>query len=295
MRVDVNPCDDDGERIAPAVFVPDLTREREKVEQMKTELLSRVGHELRTPLTGIMGYADILVRGEVAAEHARSWHEEILRAARHLLRIVEMLEFLASSAGGRVHLRLEPTDIQALVQGITSTWSDRLPPEMTIVHDANPRTPPVLADRRWLGLAIEELIDNAVKFSPDGGGVVVYTAPAGSDGNSQPTNVQISVVDSGMGVTGSENTALFGAFVQGDESDTRRFGGLGLGLAVAQRVVEGHGGTVECQPALGRGTAFTIRLPIPVDLPIEARSGALALTTSCDPPGAGSALEVIGA
>lgn len=263
-----------GNELAGQVLVlRDLRRERE-VEQMKTEFLSRVGHELRTPLTGIMGYADILLRRKVPAERAQLWHEEILVAAKRLLRIVEMLEFFASSGAGRVLLRPEPLDVRQLIDGVVATWTGRLAAPNSIGRRVARRIPDVLGDRRWLALAIDELIDNAVKFSP-GGAQVMVTAigvtrgggdaarPNGSAANEGAVSaVEISVSDRGKGMTPEEQATAFGEFVQGDSSDTRRFGGLGLGLSLVQRVVEGHGGTVRCSSTSGRGSTFTIVLPV---------------------------------
>lgn len=231
----------------------DMRREHE-VEQMKTEFLSRVGHELRTPLTGIMGYADILLRREVPAERARSWHEEILHSARRLLRIVEMLEFFASEGAGRLVLRPEPLDARALVNGIASSWAERLPANLKLGRRMSRSETMVSADRRWLSLAVDELIDNAVKFSPEGGRIGVRVTD-------HSEWVEISVSDQGMGMTAQQYEVIFGDFVQADNSDTRRFGGLGLGLAVVRRVVEGHGGTIRGRSAPGRGTTFIIELP----------------------------------
>ena len=267
-RVDVPVAVSSGALMGPAgeaagrvVVMRDLRRERE-VEQMKTEFLSRIGHELRTPLTGIMGYADILLRRDVTADRAKQFNDEILQAGRRLLRIVEMLEFFASSGAGRVLLRPEPVDTRALINGLTAAWTERLPDNVTLGRRVAKDTPDVYADRRWISLAIEELIDNAIKFSPDGGRVVVGAAPAGEHNGNPPDSVEISITDRGIGMSDDEAAHIFTDFVQGDASDTRRFGGLGLGLAVVQRVVEGHGGQVHCRSATGRGSTFTIVLPV---------------------------------
>jgi PAS domain S-box-containing protein len=240
----------------------DLRRERE-VEQMKTEFLSRIGHELRTPLTSIMGYADILRRRAVDPARATIWHEEILEAAKRLLRVVEMLEFFASSGAGRVLLRPERLHVRSLVDGVAQTWADRLPESHTLVHRVARHTADIQGDRRWLALAIDELIDNAVKFSPEGGRVAVTALSVAADGNrdGREPHVEISVIDRGKGMTREEQATAFSEFVQGDSSDTRRFGGLGLGLSLVQRVVEGHGGTVRCSSSPGEGSTFTIVLP----------------------------------
>lgn len=275
-----------GELIGAVLVLRDLRGEQE-LERMKTEFLSRVGHELRSPLTGIMGYADILLRREVEPDRARGWHEEILSGAKRLLRIVEMLEFFASAGAGQARLRPEPLDVRSLVSGVAARWSARLGDDHPVVRRVNSDTPPIFADRRWLVLAIDELVDNAAKFSPSGGRIAIWAAPAGGaldgvlddlgdpdpnavgprgngsgrDGIGGPPLVEIAVIDRGEGMTPEQRAVAFGDFVQVDTSDTRRFGGLGLGLALVKRVVEGHGGQVTCRSEPGRGSVFTVCLP----------------------------------
>jgi len=272
------------ELVGQVLVLRDLRRERE-VERMKTEFLSRVGHELRTPLTLIMGYADLLMRKSVPTERAQLWHEQILISAKRLLRVVEMLEFFASSGAGRVLLRPEPLDVRELVDAVVTPWSDRLAPPSTITRRVGRRVPEVNGDKRWLSLAIDELIDNAVKFSPGGAQVTVTALVVPGRPSHEPSRVipsgegagsisvlEISVMDRGKGMTPEEQATAFGEFVQGDSSDTREFGGLGLGLSLVQRVVEGHGGTVKCTSTAGRGSTFTIILPLPPDFEPESDS-----------------------
>ncbi len=269
------------ELVGQVLVLRDLRRERE-VERMKTEFLSRVGHELRTPLTGIMGYADFLMRRSVPVERAQVCYEEILVSAKRLLRVVEMLEFFASSGAGRVLLRPEPLDVHQLVESVVVPWSERLAAPSTIASQIAHDIPQINGDRRWLALAIDELIDNAVKFSLGGAQVTVtagvalgrppqepprFLGPGASapsaNGPGSVRVLEISVMDRGKGMTPEEQATAFGEFVQGDSSDTRQFGGLGLGLSLVQRVVEGHGGTVRCTSLSGRGSTFTIALPLP--------------------------------
>ena len=258
------------QEVTGRVFVlRDLRRERE-VERMKTEFLSRVGHELRTPLAGIVGFAHLLATRVVPAKQARGWHEEILTQSHRLERIVEMLEFFASSGAGRVPLRLDPLDLREVVHDVAARWGERLDGTHPLARRVARGTPSVLGDRPWLGRALDELVDNAVKFSPEGGRVTLTVAPApGGD------EVEISVTDQGKGMTELERAQAFGEFVQGDMSDTRSFGGLGLGLSLVQRVAEGHGGRVLCSSEAGKGSKLSIVLPVPpigdVD---EARSSA---------------------
>jgi signal transduction histidine kinase/HAMP domain-containing protein len=242
---------------AGAVFVlRDLRREHE-VERMKTEFLSRVGHELRTPLTGIMGFSDLMARKSVPPNQARVWHGEILEQSKRLLRVVERLEFFASAGAGRLRLRPDWVDIRVLIDDVVSVWETRLQDPWLISRRVERDLEPVVADRRWVRLAIDELVDNAVKFSPDGGEVVVMARTVRGG-----RVLEISVSDHGKGMSEQEATVAFGEFVQGDSSDTRRFGGLGLGLSLVQRVVEGHGGSVAWESHPGRGSKFSLLLPI---------------------------------
>jgi PAS domain S-box-containing protein len=240
--------------LAGAVFVlRDLRPERE-VERMKTEFLSRIGHELRTPLTGIMGYADLLTRKKVPVERARQWHEEILKQSKALFRIVQMLEFFASSGAGRVMLRPEVIDVRGLVDEVVQRWAGRVDGDHSVARRVSRGVPKLTADRRWLTLSLDELIDNAVKFSPDGGKITV-TASLSDKG------VELAVIDRGKGMSPEEQQLAFADFVQGDTSDTRRFGGLGLGLSLVQRVAEAHGGSVSVLSEQGKGSRFSMFLP----------------------------------
>jgi PAS domain S-box-containing protein len=243
-----------GETVGRVLVLRDLRREQE-LERMKSEFLSRVGHELRTPLTGILGYADILVRRDVPKEQAHTWHGEILQAAKRQLRIVQLLEFFASSSGGRLQIRPEPTAVRSLVDAAVASWAGRLPDGVRLTARVEGDPPDVLGDARWLSLALDELIDNAVKFSPQGGRVVVRAV-------ADAAGVSISVSDRGRGMDREEQERAFGDFEQGDASDTRQFGGLGLGLSAVARVAAGHGGRVECRSAPDRGTTMTVWLPI---------------------------------
>lgn len=228
---------------------------------MKSEFLSRVGHELRTPLTGIMGFSDLLSRADVSPERARSWQKEILGQSKRLLRTVEMLEFFASSGAGRVSLRREALDPGRLVDEVAESWSTRINGSRRVLRRVARGLPPLVADRRWLSLALDELVDNAVKFSPEGGQVIVR-ADSGADGRF----VELSVIDQGKGMTNAEAAQAFNDFVQGDSSDTRLYGGLGLGLSLVQRVAEGHGGRVTCESTPGVGSRFSILLPVFVEV-----------------------------
>jgi PAS domain S-box-containing protein len=235
------------------MVLADLTRERE-VEQMKTQFLARVGHELRHPLVPLMGYAEILNRKQVSPDQAHEMHEVMVAESKKLLRIVELLEFFAASGARRVMLRSDPVDPRALIDDVLRRWEKRVGPDV-IRSRIRKGTPVVMADRRRLSASLDELIDNAVKFSPNGGRISVSAEPAEDGG------VEISVIDHGIGMTDTELEKAFAEFVQGDPSDTRAFGGLGLGLAFVRRVVEAHGGALAARSQLGKGTKVSMFVP----------------------------------
>ncbi len=243
--------------LAGGVYVfRDLRRERE-VERMKTEFLSRVGHELRTPLAPIVGYSTILATRDAEPERVREVARNIHASAERLARIVQMLEFFASSQAGRNVLRPEEVDLRELVAGLVQRWAGRAS-QHEITRRVSRKVGPLQADPKWIDISLDELVDNAVKFSPQGGPVRVTVQPA----ENGEVGVQISVTDRGKGMTGDEIERAFTEFAQGDESDTRHFGGLGLGLALVREVVERHGGRVEASSqGLGQGSKFSIFLP----------------------------------
>ncbi|HEX9530898.1 MAG TPA: ATP-binding protein [Acidimicrobiales bacterium] len=242
----------DAETVGSVILVRDVRRERE-VERMKTEFLSRIGHELRTPLAGVMGYANLIAHRSLPAEQMKGFSEDILSQARRLQRVIEMLEFFASSGAGRVMLRPEAMDVRALLRDAAATRSANGARVAVSVARGTPR---ILADSRWLATAVDELLDNAIKFS-QGPALVTVRAEKAEEGRA----VDVSVADQGKGMTPDELARAFGEFAQGDTSDTREFGGLGLGLPLVQRVAEGQGGAVTCSSEPGKGTRVTIRLP----------------------------------
>ncbi|HEX4979188.1 MAG TPA: ATP-binding protein [Acidimicrobiales bacterium] len=247
----------EGEDAGRVLVFRDLRAEQE-VERMKREFLSRVGHELRTPLTPLLGYARLLAGRDVAPERARDVAQVMVSSGERLQRIVEMLEFFASLQAGRTVLHPEPVDVRDLLAEVVDARKAEASGEHVLTRRVRSETPPVLGDRYWLARSLEELLDNAIKFSPGGGRISVTAALLDE-------HVEISVRDSGIGMSAEQVDRAFTEWSQGDESDTRTFGGLGLGLPLVQRVAERHGGRVECESTPGKGTRFSLLLPVAPD------------------------------
>ncbi len=251
-----------------AVYVMrDMRRELE-IERAKTEFLSNISHELRTPLTPIKGYAEMLRRDQqmsssrqLPPEKRRAFLDGILESSERLERTVDILVNFAAMEAGRLVLRTEPVDMANLVHEVCERWRSRS--DRHRVEELVNGRPRVLADRRLLERSIDELFDNAVKFSPEGGVVTVRAELIGAgDGRA----VEIAVSDEGIGIAPTDFDRIFTDFSQIDGSATRRYGGLGLGLPFVQRVVAAHGGSLDATSEPGRGSTFVMRLPITAGL-----------------------------
>jgi signal transduction histidine kinase len=245
-----------GEVAGTVVVLRDVRRERE-LDRMKTEFLSNISHEMKTPLTPIKGYAQMLATRDVPAAKARAFAGEIVVGARQLERVITQLVNFATMAAGRLEPHPETVRARTVLDDAIARWSD----DGHLVQRRVARgTPDLLVDRRLLDLSLDELLDNATKYSPDGGKVTVVAEPAPRVNGSAPA-VLLSVTDRGVGIPDDRLEDIFGDFAQGDGSSTRSFGGLGLGLPLVRHVALAHGGELTCASAPGRGSTFTLRLP----------------------------------
>lgn len=250
---------DDGTVAGGVAVVRDMTRERE-VERMKSEFLSNISHELRTPLTPIKGYAEILSRKEVPPEKTKQFVKGILDSTSRLERIVELLVDFSAMEAGRLSPRSTPIDLGALVAKLAEDWEKKTP-RHEVVAEVSPKLPQVVGDERLIRRSIEEVLDNAVKFSPQGGTIRLEAKTATSATNGRRRQVQVCVSDEGIGITPEDLPKVFSDFHQLDGSETRAYGGLGLGLAFVQRIVEAHSGSITVESEPDHGTTFTISIP----------------------------------
>jgi PAS domain S-box-containing protein len=236
----------------------DTTRERE-VERMKTEFLSNVSHELRTPLTPIRGYAEILVSkpgldGTQVSTFATTIRDEALK----MNRVVDLLVDVAALEAGRVSVAPRTISARELLEARLEAWLTRAPER---AKDLKKRVagglPALHVDPTWVGKALDELLDNAVKYTPAGTAITLVAALA-PDG----THVRVSVKDNGPGIPDQEQAGLFASFEQVDGSATRKVGGLGLGLSFVRRLAEDAGFPLTFSSKLGKGSEFSLDLPV---------------------------------
>ena len=226
---------------------------------MKSEFLANISHELRTPLTPIKGYAEILERKDVPIEKAKVFASGILDATGRLERIVQLLVDFSALEAGRLAPRAKPVDVRELIKGLAAELEKRSSRHQVVV-DVKARLPKVLGDERLLKRSLEEILDNAVKFSPDGG-TIKLEARGSSNGDGSGRAVAITVSDEGIGIPPEDIARIFSDFQQLDGSETRPYGGLGLGLAFVQRIIEAHAGRVDVQSEPDVGTRLTIIIP----------------------------------
>jgi PAS domain S-box-containing protein len=251
-----------GPPVGGVYVLRDMRRERE-AERAKSELLSNISHELRTPLVPIKGYAELLMRRKMPAAKARQSLAEIVEAADRLELVVQRLLDVAAQDATPVSMRHEAVAVRPLLESVVNRWKSRVDDRHPITRRTQRDLPDLMGDRRLLERCLDELVDNAVKFSPAGGTVAVTATmtAAGANGQASPA-VQIAVRDHGIGIPPDRLDRIFEDFSQGDSSPTRQFGGLGLGLALVRRIVHAHQGELVCETSPGEGSTFSIVLPV---------------------------------
>lgn len=238
------------------IVLSDRTSERE-IERLKTEFLANISHELRTPLTPIRGYAEMLSRRpDLPKPQMQTFVSEILAGTARMSRAVELLVDVASLDAGRVAPASDRVVVKSLFDERLEVWRKRYPERSRdLRRRVTANVPAVEVDRSWLSKALDELVDNAVKYTPAGKAITVTAAPAGRG------RVRLAVRDAGPGIETERLGELLGDFSQADASETRKVGGMGLGLGFVTRVARALGTSLEVASEPGRGAEFALDLP----------------------------------
>jgi signal transduction histidine kinase len=222
-------------------------------------------HELRTPLNAILGFSDLLhsrAAGDLTPKQER-YVKNIQQGGRRLLSLVDdILEYAVVQS--RDALDRESVAVKPLLDELAATYQAAAELRGITLSVQADLLSTITGDRLRLGRALRQLLDNAVKFTGDGGHVMVTAMQAGNA-------IVITVRDTGVGIALDDQQRIFEPFVQVDGSDSRPHDGSGLGLAIAHRIVALHGGTITVQSARERGSTFTVRLPVSGQATARAR------------------------
>jgi protein-histidine pros-kinase len=247
-------------------------RKAVEANRMKSEFLANMSHELRTPLNAIIGFAELLHDGRIGFDAAtrREYLGDILSSSRHLLQLINDILDLSKVEAGKLEFRPEPIDVRLLVQQICDGLRTLAESKQIAVSVEVEELPtPVVSDAARLRQILYNYLSNALKFTPDGGRVVVRAREGA------PRTFVLEVEDSGIGIRTEDLGRLFVEFQQIDSSIGKKYAGTGLGLALVKRLVEASGGSVGVRSAHGRGSTFFAVLPLRLDQALEdARTAA---------------------
>ena len=263
-----------------------------ELDRLKSNFLATVSHELRTPLTSIIGYSEMLTEGIAGdlQDEQKEFVNTIHEKGEQLLQLIMSLLDLSKLESGTMSMRKKPTQVASVLNEVLTTVTPNARKKgITVKLEAEPKLAELRADPERLRQVFINLVDNAMKFTPQGGTVTlrarnVVSGGAGSAGDDDeddafalfaPTQskVEVRVMDTGIGIPPKERQKVFDAFYQVDSSSTREYGGTGLGLSIVKRIVEAHGGGIAIEENQPSGAVFVVTFPP---------------TTGSGPPPAGS-------
>jgi len=244
-----------------------LGRLREN-DRRKDEFLAMLAHELRNPLAAISNAVGVARRSGRSEERAQQAHEVIDRQTRHLSRLIDDLLDASRIARDKLELQKEPLDLADAVSAAVDSIRPQIESRGSrLTLDLPKERIRLSADRVRLAQVVMNLLDNAAKFTPSAGEIGVQVRREGDQ-------AVVRVTDSGIGISPDALSQIFEMFYQADQSLERTTGGLGLGLTLARRLVQMHGGSLEARSAgAGRGSEFVLRLPVLADAALPATAG----------------------
>ncbi|RMH70792.1 MAG: hybrid sensor histidine kinase/response regulator [Gemmatimonadetes bacterium] len=242
-------------------YAEELKRSNEELKQldaMKTDFLANISHELKTPLTAILGYSEIFMMGDEnnISPQFKEFASMINDSGKQLLTLITDILSFSEIERGVMELNLQPVHIHEIIEPAVDEIQDKADQKQIHLHfERHDEYPAVNADPAKSKLALLKLLDNAVKFTPEGGSVTIRTE---IKGNFLWTHVR----DTGIGIPADQFDVIFQRMRQGDGSSTREYGGLGVGLSMAKELIELHNGSITVESEVGRGSCFSFSLPL---------------------------------
>jgi signal transduction histidine kinase len=255
IRITLNRSDSTSGDAESAVLIEDISPLHE-VERARDNFLYHVTHELRTPLTNIQAYAETLTKPEFDDEATRrECYNVIISETRRLSRLVEDILSVSQLEVGAARVEMADVDLARLMRELVQDnlgGADEKQIELTL--QLPPKPPRIRGDKQRLSLLINNLVGNAVKYTPRGGRVNVTV-------ESGPTCVRIAVTDTGIGIAPADQVRVFEKFFRAGSGDVQSVSGTGLGLAIAREVARVHGGDITLESEVGKGSTFSVELP----------------------------------
>ncbi len=260
FAVSAVPMRDDEGRPGVVAILRDVSRLRQ-LEDVRREFVANVSHELRTPLSIFHGYVENLLDDPKMPMASQREVFEILR--KHSLRLNALLEDLLTLArleSRNDELELAPVQLDKFLRDIVNDWSGRAARKnLVLAVEIDATIPPLLADARRLEQVFNNLLENAAKYTEEGGRITVKAAQIEGQ-------AEVRVEDTGIGIPPADLAHIFERFYRADKARTRSLGGTGLGLSIVKHLVQSHGGSVRAESTYGKGTAIIIRLPLSENL-----------------------------
>ena len=238
--------------------IADQSRQLEAASRHKSEFLANMSHELRTPLNAVIGFSEVLLQRMFGALNDKQdeYLKDIYASGQHLLSLINDILDLSKIEAGRMELIPAPFHLPSALENAVTLVKERAGRHgIALQLDIDPRLGEIVGDERKVKQVLVNLLSNAVKFTPEGGCISLKASR--TDGA-----VEIAVTDTGIGIAPEDQAAIFEEFRQVGSDETRRQEGTGLGLTLAKKFVELHGGRIWVASELGRGSTFTFTLPV---------------------------------
>ena len=231
--------------------------ELKTMESLKYEFISNLSHELRTPLNSIQGYSEILIDSQIGPLNAKQTRSvtAINNGSKRLNTLIDSLLYMASVLAGKTRYQFDPIQMENVIDNTLIHHNyEAAKKKITFRKEVSGKLPMILGDVYFLPQLLYKLVDNSIKFTPENGNVTI-------SGKEEGNGVHIEVKDTGIGIPADKLENIFQMFYQVDGSSTRRYGGNGLGLHIAKKVVDSHNGRIWIETTEGKGTSVHIFLP----------------------------------
>jgi len=247
----------EGVCLGKVLVFSDMSRARE-LERMKLDFVSIVSHELRTPLASIKGYVDVLLSGDAGelTQTQREFLEVVAKNNERMLELINGLLDISRIELGVTKMVRREVELQDILDNVLSQFRGEIEKkhlDLRLIFP--PQMPKLFVDAARIEQVVGNILSNAIKFTPEGGRIAV-----GVEYDDKKVNIWIA--DTGIGIDKKDQETIFDKFYRADDPEVRKTRGTGLGLAICKSIVEKHGGSISVESDLGKGSVFTITLPI---------------------------------